>query len=58
MSEIENYNKELLDIVPWNVLESIAKDNGYWEKAVPEELVKLVKEKKLFNYATKSMDLA
>ena len=52
--EIENYNKELLDIVPWNVLESIERDNGYWEDAVPPVLVKLVKEKKLFNYGSKS----
>jgi len=56
--EIEGYNKELLDIMPWNVLESIEKDDGYWEKAVPDTLVQLVKDKKLFNLAKNSLNLA
>lgn len=56
--EIHSYDKELLDILPWNVLESIEKGDSKWEAFVPPELIELIKKKKLFNYDTKTMNLA
>jgi len=56
--EIENYDKKLLDIMPGDVLESIELNDGSWESAVPEILRQLIKDKKLFNYASKSLNLA
>jgi hypothetical protein len=56
--EISSYNKSLLEIMPGDVLESIQKDDGRWEKAVPEVLRTIIKDKKLFNFATKSLNLA
>lgn len=51
--EIKDYDKPLLDIMPWDVLDSIEADNESWEKAVPEVLVDLIKTKGLFNYGMK-----
>lgn len=48
--EVEKYNKELLEILPWNVLESIEKGQDKWEGFVPVELVKEIKSKGLFKY--------
>lgn len=55
--EIHSYDKELLDILPWNVLESIEKGDGKWETFVPHQLIQLIKDKKLFNYNTKSANV-
>jgi len=52
--EIEEYNKEILEILPWNVLDSIQDGSDAWEKALPEILVKLIKEQALFNYSKSS----
>ncbi len=56
--EIDGYNKEQLDIMPWNILESIEEGKDDWEQCVPEVLVSTIKEKKLFNYSGKSKSLA
>lgn len=56
--EIENYDKDLLDIMPWNVLDSIEKGNDSWEKTVPAQVAEIIKEKNLFNYDSKSTDIA
>lgn len=56
--EIEEYNKEQLDIMPWNILDSIKSGDKSWEDGVPEDLVSIIKEKGLFNYATKSKSIA
>lgn len=55
--EIEDFNREQLDIMPWNILDSI-KSGGEWEHCVPEELVAPIKEKGLFNFSKKNADLA
>jgi len=56
--QIENYDKDLLDIMPWNVLESIEKGEDSWEIAVPKEVSQIIKEKNLFNYASKNTNIA
>ncbi|MBT8231700.1 MAG: TonB-dependent receptor [Saprospiraceae bacterium] len=56
--EIEGYDKSQLDIMPWEVLESIEKGDKAWEDAVPEKIKNLIIKKGLFNYAQKSLDLA
>jgi hypothetical protein len=53
--EILDYDLSLLNILPWTVLSSIEKADAYWETAVPDSLVPLIKEKNLFNYATKKL---
>lgn len=55
--EIEGYNKDQLDIMPWNILESIEKGEE-WEHCVPEAVAKTIKEKGLFNYGKKSAGVA
>ena len=55
--EIEGYNKELLDIMPWNILDSI-EEGEKWEHCVPAEVMKAIKEKSLFNYGNKKSSLA
>jgi hypothetical protein len=55
--EIENYNKEQLDIMPWNILDSI-KSGEEWEHCVPAPVVEVIKEKSLFNYKSNKTTLA
>lgn len=55
--EIENYNKEQLDIMPWNILDSIS-EGEQWEHLVPEAVAKVIKEKGLFGYGKKTESLA
>lgn len=50
--EIHTYDKKKLEILPWNVLESIEAGNDDWEAFVPKVLSNLIKEKGLFNYPT------
>ncbi len=52
--EIEHYNREQLDIMPWNILESIKKKEA-WEHLVPKEVEKVIKEKGLFGYESKEV---
>ena len=56
--EIEEYNKEQLDIMPWNILELITNQDDSWENGVPQEVVKVIKEKNLFSYTSKKSTLA
>ena len=51
--EIENYNRAQLDIMPWNILDAIKKEDSSWEALVPEEVMKVIKEKSLFEYGSK-----
>lgn len=55
--EIENYNREQLDIMPWNILDSIKKKEA-WEHLVPAEVEKVIKEKGLFGYNSKKVPVA
>lgn len=54
--EVNNYNLELLNIYPHNVLEMIKTGKLGWEEALPEEIVNQVKSKGLFGY--KGVDAA
>jgi hypothetical protein len=48
--DIENFNKSLLSIYSWEVLEEIKNNSSGWEQKLPEAISKLIKEKKLFGY--------
>jgi len=48
--EIEEYNKEQLDIMPWNILDAIKAHDNSWETLVPDEVVNVIKQKHLFTY--------
>ena len=45
---VENYNRENLHIFPYMVFNSILAEDGKWESMVPEQLVPIIKNKKLF----------
>tara|TARA_B100000242_G_C43053176_1_gene492199 strand:+ start:2645 stop:4075 length:1431 start_codon:yes stop_codon:yes gene_type:complete len=49
--DIENFNKSLLNIYSWEVLEEIKNNSPGWEEKLPEAISKLIKEKKLFGYS-------
>ncbi len=49
--DIENFNKSLLNIYSWEVLEEIKNNSSGWEQKLPESISKLIKEKKLFGYS-------
>ena len=49
--DIENFNKSLLNIYSWEVLEEIKNNSHGWEQKLPEAISKLIKEKKLFGYS-------
>ena len=49
--DIENFNKSLLNIYSWEVLEEIKNNSTGWEQKLPESISKLIKEKKLFGYS-------
>ena len=49
--DIEDFNKSLLNIYSWEVLEEIKNDSSGWEQKLPESISKLIKEKKLFGYS-------
>ena len=49
--DIENFNKSLLNIYSWEVLEEIKNNSTGWEQKLPEAISKLIKEKKLFGYS-------
>ena len=48
--DIENYNENLLDIYSAEVLSEIKNNKTGWEKKLPAEVNKLIKDKKLFGY--------
>ena len=48
--DIENYNENLLDIYSAEVLSEIKNNQTGWEKKLPAEVNKLIKDKKLFGY--------
>ena len=49
--DIEDFNKSLLNIYSWEVLEQIKNNSPGWEQKLPEAISKLIKEKKLFGYS-------
>ena len=49
--DIEDFNKSLLNIYSWEVLEEIKNNSPGWEQKLPEAISKLIKEKKLFGYS-------
>jgi hypothetical protein len=49
--EIDNYTKQNLGIFPFKVFELIKQNKPGWEKALPEELVSLIKTERLFGYS-------
>lgn len=49
--DIEDFNKTLLNIYSWEVLEEIKNNSPGWENKLPEAISKLIKEKKLFGYS-------
>ena len=55
--EIEGYNKEQLDIMPWNILDSIEKGKD-WQHCVPTSVRDIIVEKNLFNYKPNKSQLA
>jgi len=55
--EINGYNKEQLDIMPWNILDSI-KSGAEWEHCVPAPVVEVIKKQGLFDYKSNKTQLA
>lgn len=55
--EIEGYNKEQLDIMPWNILDSIEKGKD-WDHCVPAAVRDIIKEKHLFKYQPNKTPIA
>ena len=49
--DIEDFNKSLLNIYSWEVLQEIKNNSPGWEQKLPEAISKLIKEKKLFGYS-------
>jgi hypothetical protein len=46
--DIKDYNKKLLKIFSWKVLEMIKTGDDAWVNHIPENVSKLIKKKKLF----------
>lgn len=44
------FNKDILHIYPFNVLQDIQENKAGWESNVPDVLVEMIKEKRLFGY--------
>ncbi len=55
--DIENYNQEKLDIMPWNILDFIKKEEA-WEHLVPNEVAKVIKDKGMFGYKSEKPSIA
>jgi hypothetical protein len=47
---LNNYNPQLLNIFPRDVLKSLSEGSKDWESMVPAETVSIVKERGLFGY--------
>ena len=54
---IENYNKDILSIIPDNVFLMIQKNEPGWEKFIPPKLATTIKEKKLFGFSPQEIEL-
>ncbi len=50
LKDLENYNPKYLDIFSREVLQKIKEREPGWEKALPEGIPDIIKEKGLFNY--------
>lgn len=50
IDDIDEFNKEYLNIVTEKIVERIKSHSKDWEDQVPAETVKIIKEKKLFGY--------
>lgn len=48
--DIQHFNSDILDIYHKDVLKMIQEDIPGWEEKVPEEVARLIKEKRLFGY--------
>lgn len=48
--EVEDYNNDLLHIFPQDVLRMIQEGRTDWERFLPEKLVQIIKEEKLFGW--------
>lgn len=49
--QVTGYNEEFLHIIPFNVFKAISSSEvGTWEDCLPEQLVKIIKEKGSFGY--------
>lgn len=48
--EVEDYNEDLLHILPQNVLGMIQSGESGWEKMIPNRLAELIKQKEMFGY--------
>lgn len=51
---IQGFNKEYMDIFSREILKQIKVGGDDWEKAVPEKAVEIIKERKLFGYASRT----
>ncbi len=47
---VNAFNKDILHIYPFNVLQDIQENKAGWESNVPDVLVEMIKEKGLFGY--------
>jgi len=54
IAEIEQYDEELLKILPQNVLGLIQMGDPSWEDLVPTPLVNIIKEKEYFGYKSQT----
>lgn len=54
--DIVGYNRKVLHIFSKTVLEMIANDEEGWERLVPSKVVRLIKEKCLFDYPTQKLE--
>lgn len=52
--QIDSYNEEILTIIPNGVFSMIKNNHPGWEKYIPEKLVSLIKDQKLFYYNPES----
>ena len=48
--DIEGFNKKLLKIFSWKVLEKIRNGDDGWENDIPKKVSSLIKKKKLFGF--------
>jgi len=55
--DVEEYDLELLKIFPQELYAMIQKGESGWESALPDELVPIIKEKGLFGYSKKQLEL-
>ncbi len=54
--EVVNFNRELLHIMPQNVLHMIQSGEPGWEEMLPANLADLVKQKRMFGYRNQKVE--